>query len=106
MTDAFVRAFFAIDLAAAAREAAQGGVHVLREVPGGDAVRWVRPEGLHVTLYFLGNIAWSQATPLARSVEEEVRGIEPVDLVLGAARLFARTRWRLVLANAQRIGNQ
>jgi len=98
VTDAFVRAFFAIDLAAAAREAAQGVVHVLREVPGGDAVRWVRPEGLHVTLYFLGNIAWSQATPLARSVEEEVRGIEPFDLVLGAARLFPSARRPRVVA--------
>lgn len=98
MSDAFVRAFFAIDLTASAREAAQAVVHALRGLPGGDAVRWVRPEGLHVTLYFLGNIAWSQATPLARSVEEEVRGIAPFDLALGAAHLFPSARRPRVVA--------
>ena len=55
-------------------------------------MRWVRPESLHVTLHFLGNIAWAQATPLARSVGEEVRGIAPFDLVLGAAHLFPSAR--------------
>lgn len=98
MNDALVRAFFAIDLDAAARTAALGVLHALREAPGGGAVRWVRPEGLHVTLHFLGNIERAQAAPLARAVGEAVRGIAPFDLVLGAACPFPSARRPRVLA--------
>ncbi len=98
MSDELVRAFFAIDLDAAARAAALGVLHALREAPGGGAVRWVQPEGLHVTLHFLGNIERAQATLLARAVGEEVRGIAPFDLVLGAACLFPSARRPRVVA--------
>jgi len=92
VTDGRVRAFFAIDLGAAARGAARAALAQLRDAPGGDAVRWVRPEGLHVTLHFLGDIAFSQAAPLARSVGETVQGIEPFRLELGGARRFPSAR--------------
>jgi 2'-5' RNA ligase len=98
VSDAPVRAFFAIDLDAAARASALGVLRVLREAPGGGAVRWVRPEGLHVTLHFLGNIERAQATPLARAVSEEVREIARFDLALGAARLFPSVRRPRVVA--------
>lgn len=98
MTDGLVRTFFAIDLGPGARAAARAAVQELRDAPGGDEVRWVRPEGLHVTLHFLGDIEWAQAPPLARSVGEAVRGIEPFHLELGAARRFPSARRPRVVA--------
>ena len=47
-----VRAFVAVDLDAAARERLIGAMEALRPQLGG--VKWVRPEGLHLTLRFLG----------------------------------------------------
>jgi 2'-5' RNA ligase len=59
-SDATVRAFFAVELSPEARSAADGVAHELRAGPGGDTVRWVRPENYHVTLCFLGDIPRSR----------------------------------------------
>ena len=50
-----IRAFIAVELNAAAREAVERVMRELRAVAG-DGVRWVRPEGIHLTLKFLGDI--------------------------------------------------
>lgn len=49
-----VRSFIAVDLDPAVLTAVVALQDVLRE--GGGDVRWVRPEGLHVTLRFLGGV--------------------------------------------------
>ena len=55
MTDgeSTIRTFIAVDLDDAARSAAADLLARLRE-GSGRGVRWVRPEALHVTLFFLG----------------------------------------------------
>ena len=55
-----VRAFFAWEPEAAAKSALAALVAELRRRPDGDAVRWVKPEGYHLTLRFLGNVATSE----------------------------------------------
>ena len=50
-----IRSFVALDLAAPVRQAAIDLQGVLRRINAD--VRWVRPEGLHVTLKFLGSVA-------------------------------------------------
>lgn len=87
-----IRAFFAIDLDDGARQAAWDLLRALREAPGGDDVRWVRREALHVTLRFLGNIAPEQVAPLAAAVGDEVAGTPPFAMTLGDARLFPTPR--------------
>jgi 2'-5' RNA ligase len=79
-----IRAFFAIELGDAARRAAAELAAALRARPGGDAVRWVRPEALHVTLRFLGNIAPGQVEPLLAQVRAQSRGLAPFALRLAA----------------------
>ena len=50
-----MRLFVAIEIDTAIRERVNEFVNRLRpSIPG---ARWVRPEGLHITLKFLGNVA-------------------------------------------------
>jgi 2'-5' RNA ligase len=90
--DAAIRAFFAVDLDGAVRRAASEVAHALRVAPGGDRVRWVRPEGLHVTLRFLGNIETGQIPPLLQTVREQIAGLRPFRIQLGAAHPFPSAR--------------
>lgn len=96
--DAAIRAFFAVDLDAVARRAAADLAAALREGPGGDAVRWVRPEALHVTLRFLGDIDPAEVARLARCVGEQLAPLEVFDLSLGSVQLFPSARRPRVVA--------
>jgi 2'-5' RNA ligase len=97
--DETIRAFFAVDLDAAAREAASAVANALRALPGGEAVGWVRPENLHVTLRFLGDIDASRIDPLVDAVDESLSpagqdrvGSTPFETILAAPRLFPSPR--------------
>jgi 2'-5' RNA ligase len=83
-----IRAFFAIELGESARRAAAGVARRLREGPGGDGVRWVRPEALHVTLRFLGDVDPARVAPLASRAARELAALRPFALRLGKAELF------------------
>ncbi len=65
-----VRSFFAVPLPQEAREAAAQLAGRLRESDRGEGVRWVRPEGYHLTLRFLGNVAREAIAELAERVAE------------------------------------
>ena len=68
-----VRTFIAVDLP---REAKTQIADIIGELrPLGSAVRWVRPEGLHLTLKFLGEIPEEQLTTVYSAVEQGVAGI-------------------------------
>ena len=64
-----VRVFVALDLPAKAKETLRATVNTLEQElsPG---VRWVRPEGIHLTLKFLGNVDASLAPDLLRAMEK------------------------------------
>jgi 2'-5' RNA ligase len=83
-----IRAFFAIELGEPARRAAADVARRLREGPGGDGVRWVRPEALHVTLRFLGDVDSDRLAPLASRAARELAALRPFALRLGRAELF------------------
>ena len=63
-----VRCFFAIDLPAGLREEIGRLQARLRET--GADVRWVRPESVHLTLKFLGDVAEDKIKPLAEAAAE------------------------------------
>jgi len=90
--DGTIRAFFAVDLDAPVREAASAVANALRASPGGEHVRWVRPEALHVTLRFLGDIDASRVDPLAGAVGDALAEQAPFEMALGAAHLFPNPR--------------
>jgi 2'-5' RNA ligase len=83
-----IRAFFAIELGEAARRAAAELAAVLRERPGGDAVRWVRQENLHVTLRFLGDVEPARVASLGAQVRAQTAALAPFALRLGALASF------------------
>ena len=87
-TQAGLRVFFAIELDGPARRAVADVSSVLRARPGGDAVRWVRPENLHVTLRFLGDIDPARVASLAAHVRAQTAALAPFALRLGALASF------------------
>ena len=89
--------FIGVDLDAVSRGAAADLLARLRE-GSGPGVRWVRPEALHVTLRFLGNIASEQVAPLRSSVAAAVSGLAPFRLGLGAVQHFPSPRRPRVVA--------
>jgi 2'-5' RNA ligase len=96
--DGAIRAFFAVELGSDARRAAAAVARHLREDAGGDGVRWVRPEALHVTLRFLGEIDPARVAPLARRAADELAPLLPFALHLGPAALFPSPRRPRVVA--------
>ncbi len=87
-----VRAFLAIELDEPARESAAEVVRALGETSGGEAVRWVRPEGLHVTLRFLGEIAVDRIPELVGCVSQETASLGTFRVRLGGVRPFPSAR--------------
>jgi 2'-5' RNA ligase len=69
------RCFFAVDLADEVRRAV---VTARRELEGAGAeVRWSRPESLHVTLKFLGDVEAERIAAVAAAAESVVSGEAP-----------------------------
>jgi 2'-5' RNA ligase len=95
-----IRAFLAIDLSDEARAAAAELVRRLRGRAGSERVRWVRPENLHVTLRFLGDVDPARTREIAARVRGEVDGIAPFELRLGALHAFPSERRARVVALA------
>lgn len=83
-----LRAFIAVDLPEPVRRAAAEVSRALHSAPGGEGVRWVRPEALHVTLRFLGQIEASRVAALARDVAGAIAGVPRLHLELGAVQVF------------------
>ena len=98
-SDETVRVFFALELAAALREAARCAADALRErvgSPRGLEVRWTRSEGWHVTLRFLGDIAASRLGELLAAAGESLTGLAPFELRLGAGLALPPRRVRVL----------
>ncbi len=87
-----VRAFFAFEPAEAAKSALRALVAALRARPDGEAVRWARPEGYHVTLRFLGNVPAGEVPALAQAVADAVGDSPAFEVTIGAPRAFPSAR--------------
>jgi 2'-5' RNA ligase len=87
-TDETFRSFIAVPLDASVRCFAEERIRALRERPGGEGVRWARPENLHVTLHFLGNIERAIVPELVAAVGEETAGLAPFTAQVGGVRTF------------------
>ena len=70
-----MRLFVAVDLPEAIRAALKQLIQKLRaELPD---LRWVRPEGIHITLKFLGEVSEADASAVRRELEASVPGCAP-----------------------------
>jgi len=95
-----IRAFLAIALPDAVRGALSRLVALLRVRPGADRVRWAPAENLHVTLRFLGNVDAAVVPTLLETLARETARVAPLDLQLGAPKLFPSSRRPRVVALA------
>ena len=89
---AAVRAFVGLPLAAPLQTPVTSLIETLRKRPDGDAVRWVNPEGLHLTLRFLGNVPTERVPELAEALRERLADVEPFAIKLGGPEPFPAPR--------------
>jgi 2'-5' RNA ligase len=80
------RTFVAIELDTAARAYLRGEIERLRRAITG--ARWVDPDGLHLTLAFLGELDDARLALVAPAVEEAAEGEAPFTLSIGALGTF------------------
>ena len=96
--DGAVRVFVAIDLPDPAKEALRQAVADLQ----GDlqqGIRWVRPEGIHLTLKFLGDVSSARAGDIQEAMERAAREFGPAcfRLALSGLGVFPNPREPRVL---------
>ena len=86
-----IRAFIAVELPPPTRDSLAGVVrHLASRVDGG--VRWTRPESLHLTLRFLGNIDEEIVPALSGMVSRCAADARPFEVALGRIGGFERLR--------------
>ncbi len=86
-TQHHIRAFIAVDISPQARAALEAIVEGLTR-GGASGVRWVRPEGVHLTLKFLGDIDPALVDTVLGSIERAVQGTGPITLALSGVGAF------------------
>ncbi len=91
-----VRAFLAFEIPDTVRNVLIGEIdRIRRNLP---PARWVRPENLHLTVKFLGNVGRDRLDRLNRGLAERLEELEPVEFRLEGAGFFpsasqARVAW-------------
>lgn len=91
-----LRLFIAVDVPGETVTVARRAIERLRRT-GIDA-RWVEPSRLHLTLWFLGNVAAEEVPAICRAIDRAAATVAPVDLELRGAGAFPdasnpRTVW-------------
>ena len=91
-----VRVFVAVGISAEAREQLIGAVERIRqEIPQG--IQWANPDGMHLTLKFLGNIPSVAVGPLLECLEPVASQAKPFPLQLDGLGMFPNRRKPRVL---------
>ncbi len=91
-----IRSFIAIELP----EEAKNGLAKLRselERTEHRFVKWVEPEGIHLTLKFLGNISFKQVAEVTKAMEEVAQVIPPFHLEISGLGAFPNLKQPRVL---------
>ncbi len=91
-----IRAFLAIDPPEEILQAIGRTQGRLQRIISGD-LRWVRPEAIHLTLKFFGDIPESAVVGIAAVVERAVAGVAPFSFQIGGAGVFPDQRRPRVL---------
>ncbi len=85
-----MRLFIAVNLPGEMRNKIWDTTASLRE--HGNAIRWVAPEAMHLTLKFLGEVSADREEAVGRALERSVSGVVPFALPLGGFGAFPNAR--------------
>ncbi len=84
-----IRIFFAIDLPLSAKKTLGGFIGMLKKKSKSRAVRWAKPENLHITLQFLAEVQTRHLSQLIDKVRAEMtETMKSPPLTLGGLHLF------------------
>jgi len=90
-----IRVFIAMDIGEESREILQEMQNELKKT--GSDIRWVKTNGIHLTLKFLGNIPEDKLNPIADGMDRAAKGIPPMEIrVNGFGAFPSTTRPRVV----------
>jgi len=87
-----MRAFIAVNIPVVVKQKLQDEIDRLSMVILGNPVRWVRPEGIHLTLQFLGEISNSHKGEIHHTLEREVEKHPFFTLDVGGFGCFPNSR--------------
>jgi len=90
-----LRLFVAIELSDDVREALARVQSELRKLPL-PPLRWVRPEGVHLTLKFLGETPTERVPAIEAALRQAVAGLSPFPVALGPLGTFGGRRPRVL----------
>lgn len=90
-----IRAFIAIKIPEDIQEKLKGIQEKLKQ--SAVHVSWVKPENIHLTLKFLGNIEENQIPDIGSKLEESVKVVSPFQLQIGYAGAFPNIRFPRVV---------
>lgn len=83
-----IRAFIAIDIGSEIRARLDELQQKL--IPTDADVRWVKPENIHLTLAFLGNVPAENFQALENALDERLQRLEPFQLTAQGTGVFGR----------------
>jgi 2'-5' RNA ligase len=83
-----MRTFIAVNIPVEIKQALQEEIDRLRALIRGESVRWVRSEGIHLTLKFLGEISNSSLGEIHQTLEREAEKHPPGTLRVGGFGCF------------------
>jgi 2'-5' RNA ligase len=91
-----VRLFVAIELPDDTKRELSACAEALQQAGLRDGLRWVRPEGIHITLKFLGEVADARVDEIAAALQEGVSGAGAFELRPEGVGTFGGRRPRVV----------
>ncbi len=87
-----LRTFIAIELDEALKQTLAALQTRLRERLARGSVRWVRPEGIHLTLKFLGETPAAQVDEIGQAMVRAAAQVSPFTFTVGGLGCFPHTR--------------
>jgi 2'-5' RNA ligase len=103
------RLFIAIEPPPPVLEAVRGAQNRLKRTLPGGVARWVNPEGVHLTLKFLGDVPLNQLDDLQTALTDAASGVHRFSLNVQGVGCFPDTRrprvvWLGLGGNLERLG--
>jgi 2'-5' RNA ligase len=75
-----IRSFVAIELSDQLRAKLSSIQELLKDMGAADRVRWVKPDGIHLTLQFLGDVPVEGVKDISLAITDGSRDVAPFDL--------------------------